>query len=75
MESLLPSFATLTLGFGVYIVVFTLCFLVSLPLLGERHAKGEDVRPLIWRIVFIHLAGSLALTIAGFWVVEFYDII
>lgn len=73
LDQLLPDTSTFILGIGVYVIVFALCFLVSLPLIGERHNKGEDVTPLIWRIVLINLALGLVLTVAGFWIVDFYS--
>lgn len=68
----MPDLSTLTLGFGVYIIVFSLCFLASLPLIGERHEKGEDITGFIWRMVFADLGAALVLTLAGWWVVGRY---
>jgi hypothetical protein len=61
-----PDTETILLGIGIYVVVFSISFLASLPLIGEQHGKGEDVSPLLWRIVFINLFSSLLLTLAGF---------
>ena len=71
MAEFLPNLDRLTLGFGVWVLVFALCFLAGLPLLGERHRAGEDITPQLKKNTWAILGLSVLLTIFGFWV---YDV-
>lgn len=61
------DFSTLILGVGIWWIVFAMCFLGSLPLIGSNYERGENVAPLLWRIGLITAFVAFVLTIFGFW--------
>lgn len=62
------DFSTFILGGGIWWIVFAIGFLGSLPLIGARYERGENVAPFLWRIGFINAGVALVLTIIGFWI-------
>jgi len=64
------SFSTLTLAFGVWVIVYALMFLGGLPLIAHRHSAGENVAPFIWRMSLRCLGASVLLVFLGFWLYE-----
>ena len=66
----MPSFTTLSLGFGMYIIVYSLMFLGCLPLIAHRHKAGEDIAPLLRRIAVLCFIFSLIGVVLGFWLYD-----
>ena len=57
------SIDDLVLGFGIYILVYALLFLLFLPFNAARHKEGENIAPQLIRMSLWLFPASLIATV------------